>query len=321
MRYFSARLLTLSLICILPMSALSFEDVDSDGRYTDADRPANTNDAGKYTGGYPGEDGSSGWARSTNPDLIKEKTVFVRLSPGEPLVEMSVARMVAEALAAAKKELTDLARALLSPEQKSNEGLLTHDRKVYRLDKAREWSKNPRVSPWDDQKTPFLRMTAAARILASGKYPVGEVVLIDSEYPPATLAVLNSSLIFNADWYRSKYPDLRSMTSQRARTHWLEHGAKERRSSAPGFDIGFYLSTYADIRNAVKNDPIKGIMHFASLGAGAGRQGSADFSARAYLSKYLDLRNAFGASGPAALLKATVHYNTTGYKEGRSGRP
>lgn len=60
------------------------------------------------------------------------------------------------------------------------------------------------------------------------------------------LTLIRQSGLFDADWYRSAYPDVAGAGIDPA-PHFLEHGARERRDPGPHFDTAHYLHLYPDI--------------------------------------------------------------------------
>ena len=63
---------------------------------------------------------------------------------------------------------------------------------------------------------------------------------------------------------------------------------------APVFNAEYYLSKYADLKKAYENDTMKALKHFAEHGMQEGRQGTAEFNVYAYKARYADLRSAYG---------------------------
>ena len=63
---------------------------------------------------------------------------------------------------------------------------------------------------------------------------------------------------------------------------------------APVFNAEYYLSKYADLKKAYENDTMKALKHFVEHGMQEGRQGTAEFNVYAYKARYADLRSAYG---------------------------
>ncbi len=60
------------------------------------------------------------------------------------------------------------------------------------------------------------------------------------------------------------------------------------------FNADFYASKYPDVAAACGGDETLMLNHFVNFGIAEGRQGSADFDVKVYMSKYPDLQAAFG---------------------------
>ena len=63
---------------------------------------------------------------------------------------------------------------------------------------------------------------------------------------------------------------------------------------APVFNAEYYLSKYADLKKAYENDTMKALKHFVEHGMQEGRQGTAEFNVYAYKARYADLRSVYG---------------------------
>lgn len=103
-------------------------------------------------------------------------------------------------------------------------------------------------------------------------------------------------ILFDADYYYNKYPDLCSIgrNSTALRQHYLQYGKKEGRSPSSLFDPKFYIENYWDLKEAFGDNWAKAYDHFIRYGIKEGRQGSALFNVQTYKNNYADLRNAFG---------------------------
>lgn len=73
--------------------------------------------------------------------------------------------------------------------------------------------------------------------------------------------------LFDADWYRERYPDV-PRTSLGAWRHWRRHGWREGRDPSPAFSTAWYLDRYPDVR-AHRLDPLE---HYLLWGAAERRQ-------------------------------------------------
>ena len=83
------------------------------------------------------------------------------------------------------------------------------------------------------------------------------------------------------------------------------------------FDAKYYLSKYADIKEAFGNDEEKAFAHFVEYGMAEGRQGIATFDVKAYRARYTDLNAVYGDN----LKSYFIHYIDYGQAEGRDGSP
>ena len=77
------------------------------------------------------------------------------------------------------------------------------------------------------------------------------------------------SVLFNADYYASKYSDLKNAFGHDATklyNHFLNFGIKEGRQASPVFDVKYYLDNNADLKAAFGTDYVKGVKHFVGFG-------------------------------------------------------
>lgn len=82
--------------------------------------------------------------------------------------------------------------------------------------------------------------------------------------------------VFNPDYYLKANPDVArvSNTQKFAKEHWLKHGIKEGRNSAPNFHVKEYLANYADLRRVHGNTGYaQAIKHYYNSGINEGRSG------------------------------------------------
>lgn len=78
--------------------------------------------------------------------------------------------------------------------------------------------------------------------------------------------LLSASALFDRDWYWKTHPDVREAGFD-AVLHYLQFGAKERRSPGPFFDGELYLEANPDVRKAGVNP----LAHYLRHGASEGR--------------------------------------------------
>lgn len=70
--------------------------------------------------------------------------------------------------------------------------------------------------------------------------------------PPAALAVIRESPLFDATWYARRYADV-GQSGLHPAAHFLRFGRILRRPAGPDFDTGFCMDTYNDIRRSRLN--------------------------------------------------------------------
>nr|WP_298249092.1 hypothetical protein [uncultured Halomonas sp.] len=81
------------------------------------------------------------------------------------------------------------------------------------------------------------------------------------------LELLESSELFDAEWYLERYPDVRALSLTPAQ-HFLKYGWRMNRSPGPGFSTPAYLEQYPDIRKAGINP----VLHYLNHGQTEGRK-------------------------------------------------
>lgn len=86
------------------------------------------------------------------------------------------------------------------------------------------------------------------------------------------------NLLFDADYYRSQYLDVKNAGIDPL-THFLVAGAKEGRNPHPLFDIAYYLARNPDVAASSFNP----LVHFLAHGAWEGRKPHALFDPAYYL--------------------------------------
>lgn len=83
--------------------------------------------------------------------------------------------------------------------------------------------------------------------------------------------------VFNPVYYLKINPDVAKAgknSKEYAKQHWLKHGIKEGRASAPNFHVKEYLANYADLRKAYGDKGYaKAVKHYYQLGINEGRSG------------------------------------------------
>ncbi|KQM65587.1 hypothetical protein ASE75_04840 [Sphingomonas sp. Leaf17] len=85
------------------------------------------------------------------------------------------------------------------------------------------------------------------------------------------LGLLQSSPLFDADWYSAQYPDAAAMGMAPER-HYLHIGGFNDHDPGPRFKSGRYLASYADVAGSGLNP----LIHFLRYGQAEGRKGVTD---------------------------------------------
>lgn len=124
------------------------------------------------------------------------------------------------------------------------------------------------------------------------------------------------SLVFDADYYAAKRPDVVNSCgkSQRALLqHFVYNGMAEGTQASPVFDPAFYRTQYKDLDAACGKECRKYYYHFMNCGVFEGRRGSSEFDPLVYRNNYSDLEKTFGNNWP----KYYYHYLKNGKLERR----
>jgi glycosyltransferase involved in cell wall biosynthesis/GT2 family glycosyltransferase len=109
--------------------------------------------------------------------------------------------------------------------------------------------------------------------------------------PAEDRAAVEASGLFDADWYRARYPDVAAAGIEPL-THYLRHGWRERRQPNPLFDTGFYLDSHPDVAAA----EIEPLLHFVRSGAAERRHPHPLFHTGWYVERHPEA----GAGNPLA---------------------
>ena len=158
---------------------------------------------------------------------------------------------------------------------------------------------------------------------------------LDFWYDDGTLSAgKDYSTIFDADYYLSKYPDMKQYEGNPAAMlqHFLTVGAAEGRQGSKYYDPSFYRNRYPDLRAAFGDNWGAYFDHYFNYGIKEGREAfgldfmrdfetvyeGVDYKSvydfNYYISKYPDLVAAFGRYNDKAALSHFVNY---GIPEGR----
>ena len=116
-----------------------------------------------------------------------------------------------------------------------------------------------------------------------------------SSDPPEATLVQSLAELFDADWYRTSYPDVVAAEIEPI-THFIRHGLAEKRNPNPFFDSAWYLERYPDA-GAHGTYPL---IHYLQTGAAELRDPHPRFAAAWYADRYPD------ATGNPLLYHITV---------------
>ncbi|HEY9851205.1 MAG TPA: hypothetical protein V6D28_17185 [Leptolyngbyaceae cyanobacterium] len=123
--------------------------------------------------------------------------------------------------------------------------------------------------------------------------------------------------LFNANLYRSLYPDLAraGLTSdEQLRQHFLTNGINEGRRFSSYIDLNYYTLSHPDLRQAGLTTNRQLFDHLENFGASEGRRVGIGFNPNYYKAVYKDLAAA-GFNNE----QLYQHYEQYGIKEGRIG--
>ena len=121
-------------------------------------------------------------------------------------------------------------------------------------------------------------------------------------------SVLRASPLFDAAWYRQRYPDVGAARGSPWRHYW-RHGRREGRDPNAFFDGDWYRAQNADIL-ASRTDPLD---HYLRRGGFEGRDPSPRFASAWYLERYPDVI--------AESMNPLLHFLQHGQAEGREPHP
>jgi hypothetical protein len=96
-------------------------------------------------------------------------------------------------------------------------------------------------------------------------------------------------LVFDADYYHNRYPDLQNAfhhDNAKLHHHWHEYGIGEGRACSEALDLTFYLAKYPDLQQAFGRDYRRAYKHFFEYGIKEMRQSSPSYDPRAYQARF-----------------------------------
>jgi len=132
---------------------------------------------------------------------------------------------------------------------------------------------------------------------------------------PADSSMNMEDVVFDADFYHEKYPDLQNAfhhDNEKLRKHWHEYGIKEGRACSPVLDLKFYLEKYPDLQSAFGQDYARVYHHFFEYGINENRQASALYDPNYY-------RKANPALSSLSNRQLIWHFINQGYRSGLKG--
>ena len=128
-----------------------------------------------------------------------------------------------------------------------------------------------------------------------------------------------TSMVFDADFYINKYPDLKKVYGTdytKLYSHFVKYGIKEGRQAHINFDVKYYLNNNKDLLNTFgAGNYTAAYNHYIKNGYKESRITSATmvFDAAYYSNKYSDLKSAFGTD----VFSLYNHFINKGIDEGR----
>lgn len=159
--------------------------------------------------------------------------------------------------------------------------ITTNDPRAKELYKALGWLMWQREIRWKRTLRPRLHKevwsTACSNIdkarvqLECNKWKNGDYNKKENK-----IVIETSNPVFNADYYLKSNPDVarHQNTKEYAKTHWLMHGIKEGRPSAPNFHVAEYLANYSDLRRIFGDKGYaQAVEHYYLHGINEGRTG------------------------------------------------
>lgn len=93
---------------------------------------------------------------------------------------------------------------------------------------------------------------------------------------PIVPGTLDYSIVFNADFYAGKYPDLKAAfgnNSAKLLEHYLTFGINEGRQAHPDYSVTRYRDLYSDLQAAYGDNLYGYVMHYMVFGRTEGRKG------------------------------------------------
>jgi len=130
---------------------------------------------------------------------------------------------------------------------------------------------------------------------------------------PPDSAMNMEEVVFDADFYHNKYPDLQNAfhhDNAKLHKHWHQYGIKEGRACSAVLDLQFYLGKYPDLQAAFgANNYERAYKHFFEYGINELRESSPLYDPKVYKAVYPWLNSL----SPRQML---WHFVNQGYRNG-----
>jgi len=149
---------------------------------------------------------------------------------------------------------------------------------------------------------------------------------------PPDGAMNMEEVVFDADFYHNKYPDLQNAfhhDNNKLHHHWHEYGISEGRACSAVLDLTFYLDRNPDLQKAFGRDFKKVYHHFFEYGINEMRESSPVYNPKVYKAVYPWLANLtprqllwhFKNMGQRQGLMATMGFASIGIAPMPAGNP
>lgn len=139
---------------------------------------------------------------------------------------------------------------------------------------------------------------------------------VDMNYDYGEISESAYELVYNYDFYKSTYGDLRAAYGDNRQAyfrHFIHYGMYEGRQGSPLFNVNEYREIYNDLQNAYGDNLPLYYSHWIDYGCNENRWPKKNFDVASYYYANNDLRAAYGGNLRAYYL----HYIYHGYYEAR----
>jgi len=130
--------------------------------------------------------------------------------------------------------------------------------------------------------------------------------------PPDSALANMEEVVFDADFYHNKYPDLQNAfhhDNGKLHHHWHEYGIKEGRACSSVLDLQYYLQKNPDLQKAFGQDYARVYHHFFEYGINELRESSPMYNPKMYKAFYPWLAN-------LSARQLLWHFKNQGYPQG-----